>query len=439
MNIKGSTVNRYHVPPIPRPAFGKRLRRLDRESFIEFVRALWRARGYDVERDGDQLSVADESSRTRLWIHHTTWRSIGEVEPPDDSVDIVVSNRMDGPEQLPDGEPTVITAGELRDIALYAIDRPTRDRLFERYLGRSPVVEPNRSRAVGPRGVVAVLAFVIAVLVLAGTAVSIGGPTPITEMTTDSNAIGSTTPVTSPADARPDPSATTSTRTADDSSNRSYPPGVTASGITNAELIADRHAELLVGRSYEVVLSYREVEEDQVVGAVQEIVRVQEPTVYASTIQRLDPPMYDPSIIAATAAYADGHRRVTEAAPNRSQPVARRAGGEGRFTDRVETYLGWYLTVENSSVVDRVVHAEHTYYWISLGNDPWPGLVDSSGRVLIDDRGLVRYLSVTYRPPDARTRITVGIRYTDVGNTTVTPPEWYNETRTTATPVSAID
>lgn len=437
VNTKASWTDAFDVPPIPRSTFTKRLRRLDRESFIGFVSALWQARGYDVDRDGELLRVTDGATSERLWVHHTTWPSIGGVEPPDGPVDIVVSNRASGPDQLPDGSPTVIPADELRDIALYAIDRPTRDRLFEQYLGRSPVVEPDRSRPVGPRGVATVLAVGLGALILVGTAVSMGGPTSIAGITTEITGVKSPTPVEPSTERQPDEPSATPTRTPDEPSpNTSYPPGVASTGITNAELIADRHARLLVGRSYELVLTYREVEEDQLIGAVQEIARVQGPTVYASEIQRLKPPIYDPSIIAETAVYADGQRRITEAAPNRSQPVDRRSGGEGPFTDRVETYLGWYLTVEDSAVVDRVEHAEHTYYWIRLGNDPWPGLVDSSGQVLIDDRGIVRYLRVTYHRPDDRTRITVEIRYTDIGDTTVEPPEWYNESRALVTPVT---
>ncbi|MFB6299294.1 MAG: hypothetical protein ABEH65_03450 [Halobacteriales archaeon] len=426
------------MPPIPPSTFRDHLRAIDRETFITFVRELWRARGYTIEGDeeDDVLVVDDGHGCYRLWIHYRPRFSVRSVPPPTEPVDIVVSNRSAGPSRLPPGDPSLVDPMELRDIALYAIDRNRRQWLFDRLLDLQPVVESESANPASHRRtiVASVLVGVIVATLFAGGWLQ-GGSLAFGPDSNDRTPM--MTPELSPTDSPERPTdtstaGTTPTPTPIVDADADLPPGLAPSGIVDARALAQRHAQLIAGRSYELELTYREFNDTRFVGSIQETARVERPTVYASRIIQRESPSRDPQIIADSAAYANGTVRVTRDAPDDPRPVNQFSGGEGWYEDRAETYLTWYLSVNESEIISREEQDNRTLYWVRIDEDPWPGIEDSFGRALIDERGIVHYLSVSYDIPGSTTQIVIAIHYTEIGGVTVTPPDWYEATNRTA-------
>jgi hypothetical protein len=51
------------MPPLPEDVFRELRAHQSRDAFAAFVADPWRARGYDVERDGDRLRADDRELR----------------------------------------------------------------------------------------------------------------------------------------------------------------------------------------------------------------------------------------------------------------------------------------------------------------------------------------------------------------------------------------
>ncbi|MDY6817311.1 MAG: hypothetical protein SVG88_01515 [Halobacteriales archaeon] len=421
------------MPPIPERAFRKCLRQLDRTTFVAFVCELWQARGYTVDRDDPAgvLTVSDGTDCQRLWVHHESRLFFEEPSPPSVAVDVVVSNRQGGPSRLPPGtpDPDVIGPAQLRELALYAIDRDRRQQLFDRFLGRSPVVPPAEPTDRPHIRTVATVALIgVLIVAFVGGGWTQGGFAAITDGRSGVGGVDTVDPTTFREPEQPmsttTPSDDTPTATPVVDSDADLPDGLARTGIVDARELAQRHAQLITGQSYTLELIYREIDTQRVGGSIRETVHVQRPTVYASRISALETPAREPPIIAETAAYANGTVRTTRDAPNETRPADHLPGGEGRYADRVEAYLERYLTVESSAIVDRERRENVSYYWVRLGDNPAATMENAFGRALIDERGIVHYLSVTYDVPDTTMQVVIAIHYTQIGGVLVVPPDW---------------
>jgi len=431
------------VVSIPAGAFRDALADLDEAAFAAFVAHLYRATGsrarIDDGPDDTTVVVDDGTDDRRLLVYHPgpVARRIGSVPVPAPDVDggsdaeaagidaVVTSVRSEGS--------GVVDADTLRRRTLYGVDAAERERLFDR-LDRSALARTEASDtgsgAAGygylpggsptvtrGRGVVTVVAVVA---VLAGLALTTGtgGPpaedgtrfAPVEFPGVDANgtdgrgadAVGRSLP----GDAR---------RPAATAANASYPPGLSPDGIVDADRLAVAHARAVADRQYRLTLSYREFDDGVATALHRETVLVAEEAPVAVSFRRVGEVTGGTRPVAARP--TGGGRTGPDAADGvaGSTRLERDPLGDGRerpYADRVERYLGWYLSVERSRVTGTFVEGDTRFFWVVLSGDPWPGVENTTGSALIDERGVVHEIRRSYdRPGTAGVSVVASIRY----------------------------
>jgi hypothetical protein len=434
---------------------GRLLREAGPETAAAFVAGLFDARGWTVERAGDRrLVLANDGHETRLAVLH----------PADGRYDAAGVNRVvavDGAEHVGPDDTEVVGVATLHRQLAYAIDQADAETLQETHLGWSPDAVDGRAAAgvsgaragaeagktdrrnwyAGrPRAVVALVA--VAVL-LAGSAVALAGGVGVGERLAANVGPAGDDPADGSAGANPDTSASgTPTATpldpaeggADtdaDATDETYadaPPGVVGPNDINIHRIARAFWEQLDQRSYRMTVTYRELVDGNTAGLYTETLRVESNERYTVRVSRLGTLRTRPLTIAGTELYADGSVRY-ERFDNGTVRRERTAAYDP-FMINATQYLGWFLSVENSSIVGQQTRKNTTSYRIVTEGEPDPRFTDASGTVYITEDGLVGHGLWEYNPreePDVRVRFE--IRVTDVGSTRVTEPDWVgNET-----------
>ncbi|MFB6299180.1 MAG: hypothetical protein ABEH65_02865 [Halobacteriales archaeon] len=447
--------------------FSARLKRLSRPAFTDLIESIWRARGYAIERDGGVYVVTDDTEKRTMWVHHTTRRPGREPTPPDRPVDLVVTNSADPPTDLPPGSPRIVTPADLEGMLFYAIDRETAAAIAGRIFGVTELAALRtspRNAGVSRVGVVTsgiVLTLVLGMIVFTAMTVLSGGlsggvaietiasaaqvpttdgqsieeedprPTVATTAKADGEQVGAIRDTAHAAYFLEYGDPLTAQAVANSGIEAGFPAGLSASGIENADVIAKQHANRIDNRSYRLEIEYQEFQNRGVQTTYIERIAVESPSRYISTINQTGNRMFDPPVIADTAVFSDGETVTPRTGENYSVPTAPRTSA-GYYTARIATYLRWYLSVEESSIAELDYRENHTHYIVALGADPWPGRINSSGVARIDDRGIVHYLRIKYAVPKTETTAEITIRYTAIGDTEVSPPEWYTSTSPTS-------
>jgi hypothetical protein len=372
------------MPPSPE-AFRDLLLELDSEGVTAFVAAVYAARGWAVDRDGDGLRV--RASGERDWLRVVVAPD-ADRRPDADRV-VVPAPAADADA---DGE-RVIGAATLLELVWYAVDADDRTRLFREFFDREPTAVGTRTGAADPgvgsdasrpaetadatttpsvdaaetaeslsgadatverpddvaggdgaarqtprrRRLVAVAAIL---LVVGGVAAAVG-PTLVSPGGDSSDGSGGSAvdgtvvpdtqlddsefdPVAIDADGRPITSNTPGSVSVDGP----LPPGVTASGIENASALVDAHEAALDGRSYRLTVVAREFVGGRPTAVARERTVVEGPTQYRSDVYVVGTFRQEPRAVGSVSAYADGTTRFVR--------LTAGTGPEGtiRFTDR---------------------------------------------------------------------------------------------------------
>ncbi len=488
------------MAPIPRTEFARLLRSLPGAARTAFVEALWAEQGYDVRAvDASTLVVTapETGVSRRVYVQPASrvrrltssgvsslarmlpgprrrtlsrvLRSLPGAPAPNpghsSGVDVLVTTRDD---VSVSGDVTVVGPADLRDAALYAIDREACASLFDQFFDASPSGWPdpplaaesasaatgggsaatgdgsaatdwpsNAARDDGWRRGRTVSLLVVGValaVVLAGAAVGPFGATDAQSLDAAATAGGTTSPAGGFAGS--DGAETTPDDASRAGGSGGYPPGLAPSGIVDANALAEAHAQLADRRSYHVTLVRREYVGNAMVSSGLEMVWVERPTVYVSAVGESGD-AHDPTpFIADDSVFANGTTRFvrdaeageagieSEATYDRA-PVISGGGSPGPYTERIRVYLVWFLTVEGSSVVETESDDGTTLYWVTLDGDPWPGVENVSGYALVDEHGFVHEVHRQYTLPEEPNRtVQTTIRYDEVGETTVDPPWW---------------
>lgn len=445
--------------PVDRSEFRRSVRRLDERALARLVAATWRARGAEVAVDGDVVTVSRGDGPRRLRVVCGRWATRRLSASPD--VDAFV---VDRPVASPPDGVDVVDPDDLRERLLYALPRERGREIAAAHLGlsllveeseptpslrdRLPVTDPPFADALPSAA--AVVVGTLLVLALVGSAGGLwtadgagwfGG--------SDDGADGTSTRgggEGAAADARAgsdDDARTTAARqsTADEEATggSAFPPGLGPDGITDPYLLAEAHADAVTNRSYTLVLAYVESANGTVTSRQVERVSVASPTNYATNVSSEGIPSMDSPVVADVEAYADGEvrweRRISVPPRSDGGMYSKRTAGTDRsphdyYADRVERYLGWYLSVENSTVEDILERNGVTYYWVRLGTDSYPGVENASGRALVTDEGVVVRLERTYETPEPpNATATVRIVYTNRGDSPVDEPPWVAKAR----------
>jgi hypothetical protein len=207
------------------------------------------------------------------------------------------------------------------------------------------------------------------------------------------------------------------------------PPGVAPGGVTDEVDLARAHARALEGRSYRVTLVHRETVDGRPAAVRRETVRVANATRYVSTVEGFGDLRREPLVVRDAAAYVNGSLRAERGTgvDGSSFGAAFSAGVGGDPADRVATYVRWFLSVEESRVVDAVERDGRRLYWLVLDGDSYPGVENTTGTALVDGTGLVHEVRRSYDyPSEDGVGATVTVRYDRLDATTVEPPAWYD-------------
>ncbi len=438
-------------------AVRRRLRGLSDERFVAFVAALWDARGAETRVvRGTNVVEARRGGQTRRLRTVTGRRVPSEGEDVDTLVLARPTSAVRGTDAF---EGRIVDSDDVHAMLLYAVPRSAADDLCRRFFDRSLVEEREPSRTVTARApehsaslVVGLLGLTLLVASVFGGPMLYGGANPVFGAP---DSVGA-----DPADETTTPDATSENASAAGTSSLEsapFPPGLGPDGVTDYDTLADAHAHAVTGQSYRLTITHREYVDGKPTAYRRETVFVAEPTVYRSELEGAGNLERGPLVVARVEAFADGetryeHRVVADEFDRSytvdavdSDLVSGVRNGEGRYADRVEQYVGWFLSVSESDVVDSFEREGTRYYWVRLGSDPYPGVENSTGSALVDENGVVHEVMRQYDYPGSDgVSAVVSIRYTDFGTTTVSPPAWYeervgaaNETETNAATANA--
>lgn len=404
------------------------LRRLDGESLVDLVEALWTARGYAVDRE-DGVLVATRDER-RVVLHC----GVGGRADTDGPVDVVVAP---GAGRHPDGMASregasALDAEALADMLLYGVDRPTGRRLCERHLGAPPesLALPGRDRARRQVDALrrrtpppAVLAVALALAVLA---VGVGGQA-APDLGEAVVAVGSALGDGSRQGASPagDPGT-------DGDVAGAYPPGVGPGGVEDVEALAAAHRRTFAGASYSVWIDlYRPSRSTQRQRRVRHDVDASVDGRRYLVDWAVDTPRTTEPVLTV---YRDGSGRyVADATGN--DTTYRRA--DRRPTTPVaepfalrRVLVTRYLATPETTIVTSFTESGRTQYRIDGTGAPD---VAAMARVseyeviaVVDERGFVRKLTVEYTVlADAGSYdVSLRVRYGRIGTTSVDRPSW---------------
>ena len=454
---------------IPLAAFRDLLDGLDTAERAVFVAAVYEARGWTAERDGEHVLVTPPNASERRRV------------------------------------PATLDADRLHEQVTYALDEDARTRLCRRFFDRPPTelaasggdsgdgdpepdrapmaggsaaeTDPSRSRSRDETGVAArgsdpgidrssadgpptgnarpdaddersavprwvvvglAVAVVGGVVAVAGVGVTDPG---------GGNATATTTPAAGAvpsADDRNDSSSPTVGRQPETSGPT--PPGVDDDGIENASVLSDAHAAALTDRSYRLRIVHREYVDGELRGVAVERVAVAEPDHYRSRVRTLGTLEHATIHVADVSAYANGTARHVRPVDGRDTPESAEfrllmvsdTGTPNRYVDRTRRYVQWFLDVGSSRVVGTGERGGTDVVTVVVAGEPWRGATEMTGRAVVDEEGLVRVIHREYTPTsDPSVRVESTIRITP-GPVTVTRPAWAEPTNaTTVTPRGA--
>ncbi|PSP63198.1 hypothetical protein BRC77_07555, partial [Halobacteriales archaeon QH_8_64_26] len=469
---------------VPARAFAAALDNLDRAAFDEFVRDLLEARGQGVESlDERTVRVAEEGRERLLYLYQPGRLSLGSPRMPEREIDVLLTSQFGSESDrarafAADLEADLLDARDLYDRLAYGLDRETGESIAQRHFDR-PLSAPERwpaversarsaidragrlGRAGSPRGALvgaAVLAIVLAAAILGASLLDSSSGVILSEGAAGGAVGGAPSAgerAGSEVSVTPAPAASTGPEL--DATNESLgalPPGLSESGIADAEALARAHEAAISNRSYRWVVTYEERSGGRTVSTVREVVTIEAPDVYTVALDRKGDQTYAATLFSETEAYADGeHRYEPVRVAGSRDDVRETAFGieDDTFPDRAGTYVEWYLSASRSAITGVHEHDDRTIYRIETAGDPYPGAENARASAIVGSEGTVYRLRAEREIPDSDRTVVLTFRYANVGNATVSPPAWYaanasNDTRTTteaaidsATAVSAAE
>lgn len=436
------------MPPISRASFRSILKKLDRSEFTQFVAAVWRQRGYETIIHDDVIQARDPKTGTehRVRVHQPPWRfefwdNIGSTT----DIDIVVTAGS-ATNLSRTTDVRVIAADELRDMTLFAIKREAAQELFDQYFER-PITKtppPQWKRTANwlaerPEGLT--LALVGSTVLLLMTASFFAGSIPANEAPATSPPSPAPPLTTIPPESEdqpPTPSLNANARLLRANATPIpvdpglLPPGVSHYGIADSAALIEAHTRAMTGISFRLTLNYREFHANGSVAAKRERIVVKNASVYASNILTVEsfPTKAGAYIVSDTAVYADGNVQYARTADPDGANASYRATPFGNsssreYVERVNRYLRMFLAVEESHTARQLDRDGNRLYEVRTIGDPWQGVTNVTGTLLIDQSGRIHFLQRTYDVPWINRSVVITLRYEEPDTVTVPAPDWY--------------
>lgn len=445
-----------------RPTLPELLRGRSRAALARFVGALHAARGADVSVEGRIVVVDGERllvvSPRRFALADRLRAELSECRRIDGVV-AVDAKRAGRIAARYDARP--VSAVDLDRIARYGLDRSVADDVYRDAFGRpvsavepgapaAPASDGSASRSPSIVGVVVglvALALVGATVAGAGAAASplswvlgqaseaspaatpgdvspsVGGNTSVASAgatgTADTDPVGEVSPPSADAD------------TSKNGSDVGFSPGLTTAGVTNVDALAGAHAAVLGNGSYRWELSYVESVNGSVTARGTEVVHVESPRRFVSTVDWAGSPVgFTP--LATRSSYADGTRRYR---PDAEAGVVSHALSDfapaGQQGWRASRYLRWYLSTESSSIVRTLDHTRQPIAVVVLNGTDYAPAKQYTARAYVTSDGLVRGLTVSYtltRNDESRpVLVRFSFEYHVDEDVSAPPPRWFVE------------
>lgn len=435
--------------------FERWLRRLDAERFRAFVSDLYAASGRDVRRRADGTLAFGDTGRVVVTV--ASRRRLRTPRVPDHA-DVVVaaspSRRLAG--RAAASRVTLVGPSDLREMALYGVDRGDCERLVRRYFDESPFVSRSdadanaggRTDADGDANAGAgegagangrrVFARVaekprssLLALVLAGVVVAaalLGPVGPGLAPAGDSTGGPNTEPTGGGA----------SSRAADSAVGR-FPPGVGPTGVVSAETLAAAHADAVAGRSYQLLVRQSGTDVWAGWNHAHQRAEVANQTNYRYSVTGYRSTGEENGELVQYSMYADGTHNYVFAGDGENRSFVRYAvgtdeDGHGPFENRAASAVERYLDATRTNVTrdDRSVRP---YRIVATGtpesvDDP-ENVTDYRAEAHVGADGFVSLLTVAYeiRTDDGVETVSFRMEYVNMDVQTVRTPWWYDEAR----------
>jgi hypothetical protein len=436
------------MPVVSTRTFARWVGRLDRDGFARFVAALYAAGPADAEvrADGAVAVRRRGGGETLVLVPVASGPHLRVPRVPSDADALVLAAPTRRLERVAaERGLDVVTPDDLRNHALYGLDRPDCERLFDRYFDASPTVRAAEDAASGrldavrarveaaPLGSVAVVvvAALVVTAVLGPFGPGVGPDSDEANVTAGGQVV-----------------VGGSVESAEGRTDGLFPPGVGPTGVTDVETLAEAHADAVAGRSYRLVTRQTGTQDwtGRVWHGAWQQVEVEAPTTY-----RYDVVGY---IVAGSAGeelvqysvYADGTYNYVKTSDRGTDsfvrfPVRTDADGHGPFENRaadaIETYLNATRTTvsrSNWSLEPYKVVATGTP--LGLSERGTQNVTDYRATAYVGPDGYVSLLTATYDVSRGNGTQTVSYRmeYAAMDDIDVDSPTWYETARNRTTP-----
>lgn len=467
---------------VPRATFVRRLRRLDGSAFAAFLADLWEARGWNARvEDGAVVATKpDAGDRAILVPYRERWTDAvrGSPDPREDATAVVADGEASRAARAYayDCGAHLLDVDDLHAMVGHAIDREAREALLADHLGLSPdgrameargrvdravtAIRRDASRAAGPLAALALALALVLVLLVAGAADGIAadgllfsGASNATPATTDGfEAPGTTVDGGTTA---PPTTAPPATEPATTSEPEMLAPGLSSEGVSSAKSLLAAHQQQLLNRSYRHVWARNtgvawqngNWSRNRVSGSYQVTVVTANAALARGQSLRSEAGERSPSERRGEV-YWNGtatHRRV-QTENGTTYEEGRRNLRKFRIAHST-SYLGTFLDGAHSAVRGTTTrNGTELYVVVTRGDSQREAVSRDSGQVdvvtsgytatfLVDASGFIREARIVrvnagVYPRESADQLITGselIRYTDVGNATVTRPDWVDE------------
>lgn len=447
------------VPLVDTRQLGRRFRALDPDRRLEFLAALWAARGFDTAIRGDHVVATRNGEKRRVGaaagsrVRRLAAPVIGRMTDrgTDPQLDVLVDGfgerraysvaRADDVVRHP--------PADLRELLAYGVDRETGDRLAREYLDTPLVVEettqsPVRAAVASPAVVVvAVIAIAVIAVSLSGIGLT-GDPFDAGEEPVTSGEASTTVwENTDTADATGSSEGTQGEQLHDEDS--ALPPGLSRSGVEDATRLAHAHRRSLpTSRTYEMafegppdVVGYQGLVATSTTWQAENSIRYRgETSATVATGEELHEREID--------VFADGDREYVRIHDRGAETGVGESGTgtqssvDYRYRDfQVGTFLSptdtpsatripRYLDSNDTRIAIAEERTETRYVVVATEPPPsFPDTVESyRARAIVRPDGVVVRLEVTYERRDVDRSVRYTQQVSRLDRTTVTRPAW---------------
>jgi hypothetical protein len=201
--------------------------------------------------------------------------------------------------------------------------------------------------------------------------------------------------------------------------------------VTSVDTLAAAHTAALGNGSYRWELSYVESVNGSVMARGSEVVHVESPRRFVSTVDWNGTPVgFTP--LATRSSYADGTLRYR---PDAASGVVSHALSDvspaGQQGWRASRYLRWYLSTDSSSIVRTLDHTRQPIAVVVLDGTDYSRAEQYTARAYVTSDGFVRGLTVSYvltgNDEPRPVLVQFSFEYHVDENVSAPPPPWFVE------------